>query len=87
MRKAIVPLDIIMERGRYRDEESCLNGSYRVRGDSAKRFVLQQETGQGAVAPRISLDTRVSKVSCGGLSACLVVACGSLIAKEAGCGS
>lgn len=54
MRKAIVPLGIVMELGRNQDEDSCLNGSYRVQGDSAKRVELQQEVGQGAVAPVIS---------------------------------
>lgn len=54
MRKAIVPLGIIMELGRNRGEDSCLNGSYHVQGDSAKRVELQQEVGLGAVAPVIS---------------------------------
>lgn len=43
-----------MELGRNRGEDSCLNGSYRVQGDSAKRIELQQEVGLGAVAPVIS---------------------------------
>lgn len=54
MRKAIVPLGTIMELGRYGDEESCLNGLYRAQGDSAEMVELQQEAGQGAVAPGIS---------------------------------
>jgi hypothetical protein len=43
MRKAIVPLGTIMGLRRYRVQESCLNGSYRVQGDSAKSVELQQE--------------------------------------------
>lgn len=44
-----MPLGITMKLGRYRDEEACLNGSYRVQGDSAKKVELQQ-----AGAPRFS---------------------------------
>lgn len=86
MRKAIVPLGIIMELGRNRGEDSCLNGSYCVQGESAKRVELQQEAGHGAVAPGDLEDTRVSKVSCGDPSACLVVVCGSPDTWGAGCG-
>lgn len=46
-----MPLGIIMQLGRYGDEESWLNGLYHAQGDSAKMVELQQEAGQGAFAP------------------------------------
>lgn len=76
-----MPIGTIMGLRRYRDEESCPNGSYRVQSDSAKSVELQQEVGQGAVAPRI-VGTRVSNLRFRRRSACLVVVCWSPIVKS-----
>lgn len=47
-------LDTKLSLARYGNEESCLNGLYRVQSDSAKRVKLQREVDQGAAAPGMS---------------------------------
>lgn len=79
-----MPLGIIMQLGRYGDEESCLNGLYHAQGDSAKMVELQQEAGPGRLRAGELVDTRVSWLFAGAYLECLVVFRGSSIARGAG---